>query len=73
MDNGTIIKLLNKHTDIVEELRTAGVIRTRKVVADYGEYVASAINRSIQSKKKWSDEYRKIVSRREIYVQVWPK
>jgi len=41
MNNGEIIKLLNKYTDIIEKLRGAGVIRTGKVVADYGEYVAS--------------------------------
>jgi uncharacterized protein (DUF2344 family) len=37
------------------------------------DYVASAINRSIQSKRKWHDEYRKIIAHREIYVQIWPK
>ncbi len=37
------------------------------------DYVAGAINRSVQSKRKWSDEYRKIIARREINVRVWPK
>ena len=41
MNNREIIKLLNKYTDIIEKLRKAQVIRTGKVVADYGEYVAS--------------------------------
>ena len=41
MNSGEIIKLLNKYTDIIEKLREAGVIRTGKVVGDYGEYVAS--------------------------------
>lgn len=36
------------------------------------DYVASIINRSIQNKKKKSDDYRKMVSHREIRVQVWP-
>lgn len=37
------------------------------------DYVASSINRSIQNNKKKSDDYRKIIGHREIYVQVWPK
>lgn len=37
------------------------------------DYVASMINRSMQSQKRKTDEYRKIISHREIYVQVWPK
>lgn len=37
------------------------------------DYVASVINRSIQNRKKYSVEYRKIIAHREIYVQVWPK
>ncbi len=37
------------------------------------DYVASSINRSIQNKRKKSDDYRKIISHREIYVQVWPR
>jgi len=41
MNNEEIIKLLNKYTDIIEKLRGARVIRTAKVVADYGEYIAS--------------------------------
>ena len=41
MNNKEIIKLLNKYTDIIEKLRGARVIRTTKVVADYGEYIAS--------------------------------
>jgi len=37
------------------------------------DYIAGVINRSIQNKKKWVDDYRKIIAHREIYVQVWPK
>lgn len=37
------------------------------------DYVASSINRSILNKKKKSDDYRKMISHREIYVQIWPK
>jgi hypothetical protein len=37
------------------------------------DYVAGAINRSINDKRKDSQIYRKMISRREIYVQVWPK
>ncbi len=37
------------------------------------DYAASIINRSVQNKRKWSDEYRKIIAHREIYVQIWPK
>jgi len=37
------------------------------------DYVAGVINRSIKNKRKWADEYRKIIVHREIYVQIWPK
>jgi len=37
------------------------------------DYVASSINRSIQNKRKKSDDYRRIISHREIYVQIWPR
>lgn len=37
------------------------------------DYIAGSINRSIQNKRKRNDDFRQIVSHREIYVQVWPK
>lgn len=37
------------------------------------DYIAGMINRSVQNKRKWADEYRKIIAHREIYVQIWPK
>ena len=37
------------------------------------DYVASTINRSVQSQKKSADEYRRIIAHREISVQIWPK
>ena len=41
MDDKKIKKLLTKYTQVIEELKKANVIRSGKVVADYGEYVAS--------------------------------
>jgi hypothetical protein len=37
------------------------------------DYIAGAVNRSVQDRKKYADEYRKLISHREIYVQIWPK
>ena len=37
------------------------------------DYVAGVINRSVQARKKFAREYRKIIAHREIYVQIWPK
>lgn len=37
------------------------------------DYIAGAINRSVQDRKKYAEEYRKIVAHREIFVQIWPK
>ena len=37
------------------------------------DYIAGTINRSVQDRKKYAKEYRKIVSHREIFVQIWPK
>lgn len=41
MSDQKIKILLNKYTYIIEELKRNEVIRTSKVVADYGEYIAS--------------------------------
>lgn len=37
------------------------------------DYVAGVINRSIQNNKRYTDEYRKIIAHREIFIQIWPK
>ena len=37
------------------------------------DYIAGVINRSVQKRKKYAQEYRKIVAHREIDVQIWPK
>jgi len=37
------------------------------------DYIAGVINRSVQGRKKFAEEYRKIIAHREIYVQTWPK
>jgi hypothetical protein len=37
------------------------------------DYIAGVINRAVQKRKKFADEYRKIIAHREIYVQIWPK
>lgn len=37
------------------------------------DYVAGALNRSIRGTKKLAQDYRKIISHREIRVQIWPK
>jgi len=36
------------------------------------DYIAGVINRKVQGKAD-ADTYHKLVSHREIYVQVWPK
>lgn len=41
IDEIKVKKLLLKYRDIIEELRNLGVIRTGKVVSDYGEYWVS--------------------------------
>ena len=41
MNDKEIKKLLNKYTHIIEKLKKAKVVRTGKVVADYGEYIVS--------------------------------
>lgn len=37
------------------------------------DYIAGVINRSVINTRKKSDEFRKIIAHREIYVQIWPK
>ena len=41
MNDKKIKKLLNKYTYIIEELKKNKVIKTTKVVGDYGEHIAS--------------------------------
>jgi c-di-GMP-related signal transduction protein len=37
------------------------------------DYVAGAINRSMQKNKKFAADYRNIISHREIGVEIWPR
>ena len=37
------------------------------------DYVASAVNRSVLGEKKLNNQYRQMLSHREMYVQIWPK
>jgi len=41
MRNKKIRKLLKRYTEIIEELQGARIIRSSKVVSDYGEYISS--------------------------------
>ena len=41
MEDKEIKKQLNKYTEVIEKLKKAEIIRTGKIVADYGEYIAS--------------------------------
>lgn len=59
---------------------SSGMIKKVKMQRSHGnnllqlaDYIAGVINRSVQNKRKWANEYRKIIAHREIYVQIWPK
>jgi len=41
MNKKEIRKQLNSYTNIIEKLKKAGILRTGKVIGDYGEYVVS--------------------------------
>jgi len=36
------------------------------------DYIAGVINRLVQ-KKKSAEDYHRLISHKEIYVQIWPK
>ena len=36
------------------------------------DYIAGIINRSVQSEKKYAEDYHRLISHREIRVEVWP-
>ncbi len=36
------------------------------------DYIAGVINRSINDRKKHSDDYKNLIAHREIRVQIWP-
>jgi len=45
MEETNVRKLLRKYTEIIEILRDEGIVKTSKVVADYGEWlVAQKLN-----------------------------
>jgi hypothetical protein len=46
---------------------------TKNNLLQLADYVAGVINRSINDKRKNHDKYRKMINRREIQVQIWPK
>ena len=55
------------------------VVRTVKMqrsssnnLLQLADYIAGVISRSIVNKKKYADDYRKLIAHREIRVQVWP-
>lgn len=67
-------------TKYLRHKMNGGVIKKVKMQHSHGnnllqlaDYIAGMINRSVQNKRKWADEYRKIIAHREIYVQIWPK
>lgn len=37
------------------------------------DYIAGIVNRSVQHKKKKSENFRRMIAHREIRVQIWPK
>jgi len=37
------------------------------------DYIVGVINRSVQGKRKWANDYEKIIAHRKIYVEIWPK
>lgn len=43
MEDIEIKKLLKEYTKTIEKLREAKIVKTNRIVADYGEYVASKI------------------------------
>lgn len=45
----------------------------RNNLLQLADYVAGAINRSVSNKRKNKDKFRKMITKREIYVQIWPK
>lgn len=57
---------------IIKKVKTQRSISNN--LLQLADYIAGIINRSEQKrKKKFTDEYRKVVAHREIYVQIWPK
>lgn len=62
---------MNSQTDLIKRInmqRSEG-----NNLLQLADYVAGSINRSIVDQKKFSSDYRNIISHREIYVQIWPK
>ena len=66
-----IRKKTNKNEKIVKKVKMQK--STGNNLLQLADYVAGAVNRSIKDKKKDSGCYRKIIIKKEIRVQIWPK
>lgn len=57
-ENSEVKKLLIEYRDIINKLRSMGILKTTKVVSDYGEYIASKklnLKRATSSSNKGFD------------------
>ena len=68
-----LAKYLKRKTDgkVIEKVKIQRSCSNN--LLQLSDYIAGVINRSVQNRKKWADEYRKMVSHREMNVQIWPK
>lgn len=62
---------MNKETKIIRKVKMQRSDGNN--LLQLADYIAGIINRSVLNSKKKSDSYRKIVSHREIMVQIWPR
>ena len=64
-------KLNGKDKKLIKKLKMQSSCSNN--LLQLADYVAGAINRSVQVNKKNANEYRKLIAHREVYVQVWPR
>lgn len=66
--------LKGKINDDVKRIRKVKQQRSQSNnLLQLADYVAGAVSRSMACEKKEHDVYRRIISHREMYVQVWPR
>lgn len=62
---------VNKNSNVIKSIKMQDSHKNN--LLQLVDYVASIVNRSITSSKHDAQDYRKLISRREINVQIWPK
>jgi hypothetical protein len=71
-----LVNYLRKRLNSIEQSNFIKKVKMQRSISNnllqLADYTAGIINRSIMKKKKYSDDYEKVIIHRKIRVQIWP-